>query len=107
MGTVPLSQLTLPAPYTLQQNPQSNIQPQLPAQPKPNPNNRPIHLVQIIEGLDPDAELRECNELKLRSGCVIVLDEDKNLQPEELHPNKPLTIDDQQGEDTVRHKTPI
>lgn len=102
MGTVPLSQPTLPAPYTLQQNPQSNIRLQLPAQRNPNPNNIPIQSVQIIEGLDLEFDLRECNELKLRSGCIITLDKDKNLQPEEPHPNKPLTVDDKQGEDTVR-----
>jgi len=61
MGTVPLPQPTLPAPYTLQQNPQPNIWPQLPAQPNMNPNNKPIYLVQIIESLDREVELRECN----------------------------------------------
>ncbi len=94
MGTIPLPQPTLPAPYTLQQNPQNNISLQLPAQPNPNPNNKPIQSEQIIEGLDPEANLRECNELKLIFGCIITPDEDKNLQPEELHPNKPLTVDD-------------
>jgi len=90
----------------LQQNLQSNIQPQIPAQPNSNPNNRLIQLVQIIEGLDLEVELRDCNELKLRSRHIIVPDKDKNLQPEEPHPNKPLTVNDRQGEDTVRQKTP-
>ena len=90
----------------LQQNPQSNIWLQLPAQPNPNPNNRLIQSVQIIEGLDPKAELRECIELKLGFGCIISLDEDKNLQPKELHPNKPFIVDVRQGEDTIRHKNP-
>ena len=53
--------------------------------------------------------MRECNELKLRSGCVIAPDEDKNLQLEvkETYPNKPSTVDNQQtkhGEDTVKQK---
>lgn len=98
MGTVPLPQPTLPAPYTLQQNPQPNIRPKLPSQPNPNPNNRPIQSVQIIEGLNPEIEMRECNELKLRYDRIIALDEDKNLQPEikEMHLNKPSTVDDQQ-----------
>lgn len=61
MGTIPLSQPTLQTPYMLQWNPQSNIKPQLPAQPNPNPNNRLSESVQIIEGLDPEVELRECN----------------------------------------------
>ena len=77
--TTPLSQPTLPTPYTLQQNPQSNIRPQLPAQPNPNANNIPIQSIQIIEGLDPEDELKECNELKLRSGRIITLDKDKYL----------------------------
>ena len=46
VGTMPLPQPTLPA---LQQNPQSNLRPQLSAQPNLNPNNRPIQVVQIVE----------------------------------------------------------
>ena len=53
--------------------------------------------------------MRECNELKLRPGCIIALDEDKNMQHEvkETHLNKPLTINEQQikqGGDTVKQK---
>ena len=98
MGTVPLPQPNLLAPYTLQQNPQPNIWPQLAAQPNLNPNNRLIQLVQIFVSLDPEVELIECNELKLRSRHVIAPDEDKNLQPEdkETHLNKPSTVDEQQ-----------
>jgi len=96
MGTVPLRQPTLPTPYTLQQNPEPNIRPQLPTQSNPNPNNRPIQSIQIIESLNPESEMRERNELKLRSGRVIALDEDKNLQFEvkETHPDKPSILDD-------------
>ena len=47
---IPLPQPTLPAPYTLQQNPRTNLRLQLPAQPNPNPNNRPVQSIQIIEG---------------------------------------------------------
>jgi len=82
MGIVPLPQPTLPTPYTLQKNPQPNIQPQLPVQPNLNPNNKLIQSVQIIESPDSEVELRECNELKLRSGHVIAPDEDKDMQPE-------------------------
>jgi len=46
VGTIPLPQPTLLA---LQQNPQSNLRPQLPAQPNPNLNNRPVQSLQIIE----------------------------------------------------------
>ena len=42
VGSVPFSQPTLPAPYP---NPQTNVRPQLPAQPNPNPNNRPVQTV--------------------------------------------------------------
>lgn len=42
MGTIPLHQPTLSTPYTLQQNPQPNIQLQLLAQPNLNPNSTPI-----------------------------------------------------------------
>jgi len=53
--------------------------------------------------------MRECNELKLRSRCIIALDEDKNLQPKgkETYLNKPSTVDDQQikqGGVTIRQK---
>ena len=92
MGTGPLPQPTL----TLQQNPQMNIRPQLPAQPNPNPNNKPIQSIQIIEGLDPETKLRECNELKLRSGRIITPEQDKDLQPEEILTNKSLIVDNQQ-----------
>jgi len=60
IGTIPLPQPTLPA---LQQNPQSNLRPQLPAQPNPNPNNRPVQSLQIIESLEIGPDLRECNDL--------------------------------------------
>ena len=70
-GTIPLPQPTLPTPYTLQQNPQSNLRPQLPAQPNPNPNNRPVQCLQIIESSEIESTLQECNDLQLRSGRII------------------------------------
>lgn len=71
---------------------------QLAAQPNPNPNNRLIQSVQIIESLSPKVEMRECNEHKLISGRLIAPNEDKNMQPKdkEMHLNKPSTVDDQQ-----------
>eukprot|EP00253_Pinus_taeda_P026992 PITA_26992 len=54
VGTIPLPKPTLP---TLQQNPQSNLRPQLPAQPNPNPNNRPVQSVQIIETPEVEYQL--------------------------------------------------
>ena len=56
MGADPQLQPALSTPYTLQQNPQPLLWPQFPAQPNPNPNNRPVQLVQIIESSDYEVE---------------------------------------------------
>jgi hypothetical protein len=45
MGMAPQTQPTLHAPLQLPQNPQSQLHPQLPAQPHRNPNNRPAQLI--------------------------------------------------------------
>ena len=74
VGTIPLPQPTLPA---LQQNPQSNLRPQLPAQPNPNPNNRPVQSIQIIDTSETGLDLRECNDLQLRSARIIETEGDK------------------------------
>ena len=79
VGTIPLPQPTLPA---LQQNPQSNLRPQLPAQPKPNPNNRLVQSVQIIETSEIGVDLRECNDLQLRSGHIIETEGEKTAHVE-------------------------
>ena len=80
VGTIPLPQPTLPA---LQQNPQSNLRPQLPTQPNPNPNNRPIQSLQIIESPEIGPDLRECNDLQLRSGRIIGTEGDKTVHIED------------------------
>lgn len=99
--TIPLPQPTLPAPYTLQQNPQSNLRLQLPAQPNPNPNNRPVQSVQMIETLELETDVRECNDLLLRFGCIMETEGDKNAQVENLLPvEQPI-----QEEDVVRQQT--
>eukprot|EP00253_Pinus_taeda_P020816 PITA_20816 len=77
VGTIPLPQPTLSA---LQQNPESNLRPQLPAQPNPNPNNGPIQSLQIIETPEVGADLREYNDLQLRSGRIIETEGDKTVQ---------------------------
>jgi len=83
---MPLPQPTLLAPYTLQQNPQTNLRQQLPAQPNPNPNNKLVQSIQIIEGPELETELRECNDLQLRSRRIIESERDKNVQIEDpLH----------------------
>jgi hypothetical protein len=58
MGMTPQTQSTLQAPLQLPQNPQPQLCPQLPAQPHPNPNNRPTQLVQIIENVDGEINFR-------------------------------------------------
>lgn len=79
MGTIPLPQPTLPV---LQQNPSSNLRLQLPAQPNPNPNNRLVQSIQIIETPELETDLKECNDLQLRSGCIIEIEGDRTTQVE-------------------------
>jgi len=62
VGTVLLPQPTLPA---LQQNPESNLRPQLPSQPNLNLNNRPVQSIQVIETPEIGTDLRECNDIQL------------------------------------------
>lgn len=101
VGTIPLPQPTLPATYTIQQNPQSNLRPQLPTQPNLNPNNRPVQFVQIIETQKLETDLREFNDLQLRSGHIIETEGDKNVPVEnQLPTEQPL-----QEEDVVRQQT--
>lgn len=88
VGTIPLPQPTLP---TLQQNPQSNLRPQLPSQPNPNPNNRPVQSLQIIETPEVGADLRECNDLQLRSRRIIQTKGDKTVQIEDHLPRQHLS----------------
>lgn len=83
VGTIPLPQPTLPS---LQQNPQSNLRPQLPAQPNPNPNNKPVKSIQIFETPELEIDLRECNDLQLRFGRIIETKGDKNIQVENQLP---------------------
>lgn len=85
-GTIPLPQPTLPTPYTIQKNPLSNLRPQLPAQPNPNPNNKLVQFLQIIKTPELETGLSECNELQLRSGRIIETKGDKNIQVESQLP---------------------
>jgi hypothetical protein len=68
MGMASQTQPPLQTPLPL---PQSQLRPQLPAQPHPNPNKRPTQLVQIMESGEGEINLVGCNELRLRSGCII------------------------------------
>jgi len=79
VGTIPLPQPTLPA---LQQNPQSNLRPQLLAQPNPNPNNKVVQYIQIVDTSEIGSDLRECNYLQLRSGHIIETKGDKTAHVE-------------------------
>jgi len=97
VGTILLPQPTLPA---LQQNPQSNLRPQLPTQPNPSPNNRLVQSIQIIETIEIGTDLRECNDLQLRSGRIIEIEGDKTAQVENQLPiEKP-----RQEEDVTRQQ---
>ena len=98
VGTMSLPQPTLPA---WQQNPQSNLRPQLLAQPNPNPNNRPVQSIQIVETLEIGADLRECNDLHLRSGRIIETEGDKTVQVEDQLPREQLS----QQEDVNKQQT--
>ena len=68
--------LQTPLPF-----PQSQLCPQLPTQPHLNPNNRPAHLVQIMESGEGEINSVGCNELQLRSGRII--SPEKNDVPQE------------------------
>ena len=98
VGTMLLPQPTLPA---LQQNPQSNLRPQLPAQPNPNPNNRLVQSVQIIETSEIGVDLRECNDLQLISGRIIETEGEKTAHVENQLPREHLT----QEEDVTKQQT--
>ena len=54
MGTGAQNQPTLQATYPIKKNSQLIICTQLLAQPNPNPNNRPVQLIKIVE--NPDSE---------------------------------------------------
>jgi len=49
------------------------------AQPNPNPNNRQVQSLQIIESPEIGPELRECNDLHLRFGRIIEIEGDKTI----------------------------
>jgi len=80
-GSIPLSQPTLPAPYT---NPHTNLRPQLLAQPNPNPKNRPVHFVQIMEPPEVETELRECNDPQLSSSRIVETERNNDVHNEDL-----------------------
>eukprot|EP00253_Pinus_taeda_P014007 PITA_14007 len=98
VGNIPFPQPTLPA---LQQNPQSNLRPQLPTQPNPNPNNRLVQALQILETPEEGPDLRECNDLQLRSGRIIQTEGNKKVQFEDQLPREQLL----QEEDENRKQT--
>eukprot|EP00253_Pinus_taeda_P017670 PITA_17670 len=98
VGNIPFPQPTLP---TLQQNPQSNLRPQLPAQPNPNPNNRSVQALQILETPEEGPDLRECNDLQLRSRRIIQTKGNKTVQIEDQLPREHLS----QEEDVNRQQT--
>eukprot|EP00253_Pinus_taeda_P006222 PITA_06222 len=76
-------------------------QPRQTAQPNPNPNNRPVQELQILETPEEGPDLRECNDLQLRSGCIIQTQGNKTVQIENQLPREHLS----QEEDVNRQQT--
>jgi hypothetical protein len=113
MGMAPQTQPMLQAPFQLSQNPQSQLRPQLPAQPHPNPNNRPAQLVHIMENGEGEINSVGCNELQLRSGRIISPEENDVFQGKESE-KKPaitpstvvITEEIEQGGNTVESQDP-
>jgi hypothetical protein len=113
MGMAPQTQPTLQAPLQLPQNPQSQLCPQLPAQPHPNPNNRPTQLIQIMENGEGETNSVGCNELRLRSGHIISPKEN-NVSQEQENEKQPtitpstvvITEEIEQGGNTVESQDP-
>eukprot|EP00253_Pinus_taeda_P003983 PITA_03983 len=102
VGNIPFPQPTLPA---LQQNPQSNLRPQLPAQPNPNPNNRPVQALQILETPEEGPDLRECNDLQLRSGRIIQIEGNKTVQIEDQLSREQLLQEEDENRQQTQNKT--
>eukprot|EP00253_Pinus_taeda_P017006 PITA_17006 len=81
------------------QPPQYNAQQY--AQPNPNPNNRPVQSLQIIETSEIGPDLWECNDLRLRSGRIIETEGDKTVHIEDQLPiERPSQQEDVNREQT-------
>jgi len=69
-------------------------------------------LVQIIENPKYEIEQKECNELRLRSGCIITPEENKDhpsiesVTPPVHIPPSVNNTESKQGEETNRHDDP-
>jgi hypothetical protein len=87
MGMASQTQPPLKTPLPL---PQSQLHPQLPTQPHPNPNNRPTQLIQIMESGEGEINSAGCNELWLRLGHII--SPEQNGIPQEQGNEKQLAI---------------
>jgi hypothetical protein len=87
MGMNSQTQSPLQTPLPL---PQSQLRPQLSAQPHPNPSNRPTQLVHIMESGEGEINPVGCNELWLISRCII--SPEKNDVPQEQGNEKKLAI---------------
>jgi hypothetical protein len=112
MGMAPQTQPTLQASLQLSQNPQSQLFPQLPSQPHPNPNNRLDQLIQIMENGEGEINFVGCNKLRLRSGRIISPEENDVFQEQEKQPTiTPPTVEikeeiEQGGGDIVKSQYP-
>lgn len=78
MGVCSQPQPTFPSPF---QNSHPLVHAQLLAQTSLNPNNNIlVEYVQILEGSNNETEPVKCNEIPLRSRCIISTEEKKKLE---------------------------
>eukprot|EP00253_Pinus_taeda_P035424 PITA_35424 len=79
-------------------------QPRQSAQPNPNPNNRPVQSLQIIETSEIRPDLRECSDLQLRSGRVIETEGDKTVHIEDQLPIEQLLQQEGVNKEQTHHQ---
>jgi hypothetical protein len=91
MGMAPQTQPTLQEPLQLPQNPQSQLHPQLPTQPHPNPNNRLAQLIQIMDNGEGETSSVGCSELRLRSRRIISPEENNVFQEQDNEKQPAIT----------------
>lgn len=83
---------------------QPNLKPQLPAQPNPNPNNRPVQSLQIIESSEIEPDLQECNDLQLRSGRIIETEGHRTTHIEDQLPIEQPSQQEDVNKDQAYHQ---
>ena len=72
------------------------IQPHLPAQPNPNPNNKTVHQFEIVNMPTYSLTPMPCNDIRLRSGKVvesIIIEDEEGVNPQHLSTTTPIIED--------------